>query len=394
MAYGFMARSATSCEAPRLDFSSTERTRGLRRKLVFVWENLGPTHYDRLRAVEADPAFAVAAIEFFAASTVHDGDSGGHPGLRRITLYPDASRPRRALWWRLLRAIWRERPDAVFLCHYERLPVFLTALALRLCGRRVYTMIDSKFDDKPRSIQRELVKTLAMAPYCGALVGSRRSAAYVRFLGMAARPVAEGFDCLDVAHLQGLSARPRGAVAHGLRHFLIVARLVPEKNLQLALHAFARWRAVAVHPRRLRIIGAGPADIALRNLAAELGIAGQVDFVGTQGRVAVAEAMRDALCLLLPSKQETFGFVVVEALAQGLPVLVSGNAGAVDGLIDNGVNGWIIDPCRPAVLIAAMARLDADGAAWAAASAVALAAAPRGDVRHFVRGVAALAGRG
>lgn len=362
-------------------------------KVVFVWENLGPTHFDRLRAVESGGAFSVTAIEFFATSTVYDWDSTGYPGLRRITLYSDGSRPRRALWWRLARAIWRQRAEAVFLCHYERPAVFLAALALRLCGRRVFTMIDSKFDDKPRAIRLELAKVLAMAPYRGALVGSRRSAEYVRFLGMGNRPVAEGFDCLDIARLQAAS-EGETSLPHAERDFLIVARLVAKKNIGFAIRAYAQYRMMAPHPRRLRIIGYGAGEDELRRLVAELGLEDAVLFESARDSDEVARMMCRSLALILPSIEEQFGFVVIEALAQGLPVLVSGNAGAVDGLVDNGSNGWIVDPHRPASLIAAMTLLDRDEQAWAAARKAALASAWRGDVRHFVDGIAALAGRG
>lgn len=103
--------------------------------------------------------------------------------------------------------------------------------------------------------------------------------------------------------------------------------------------------------------------------------------------------MRGALCLILPSTEEQYGLVVIEALALGLPVLVSANAGAVDDLVDNGVNGWIVDPHRPQALIAAMSLLDRDRATWEQAARAAAATAERGDVRHFVSGVAALLGR-
>jgi len=115
--------------------------------------------------------------------------------------------------------------------------------------------------------------------------------------------------------------------------------------------------------------------------------------MGAADSAGVAAAMRDALCLILPSTEEQYGLVVIEAFALGLPVLISSNAGAVDELVDNGVNGWIIDPHRPQALIAAMALLDRDRLTWVKAAQAAAATAERGDVRHFVSGVAALLGR-
>lgn len=360
-------------------------------KVVFAWENLGPSHFDRLLACAADPALEPVGIELFAASAVYDWGKPDSAGLRCLTLLP-----RRTGWhwaWlfiRLLKAVRRERPDAVYLCHYNELGIFLTALCLRLSGVPVYAMFDSKYDDMPRKLAREKVKSLMLLPYSGALAGSRRSAEYLRFLGLRKRPVVEGFDCLDVARLKALVPAGESLPTHAERDFVVVARLIREKNLELVLRGFALWRQQACHSRRLRILGSGPLEAPLKALAVSLDIADRVDFEGTAKPEAVARAMRGGLALLFPSVQETFGFVVIEALAQGLPVLISPVPGAVDGLIDEGSNGWVIDPHSPATLAEAMALLDRDEAVWQAASAAALASAERGDVAHFVAGVKAL----
>lgn len=366
-------------------------------KIVFAWENLGPTHFDRIHACAADPALEVTAIEFFGTSIVYDWDSAGLSGVRRLTLYPHGRSARRpGLWWRLLRACLAERPACVFLCHYSYPHVFVVALLLRVCGVRTITMIDSKFDDMPRTIGLEAIKALLLAPYHGALAGSRRTIEYLHFLGFRRRPVIEGFDTLDVARIrsQAGAVTDRESAPHAVRDFLIVARLIPEKNLELALRAYARWRKTAAHPRRLRVLGAGPLDASLRALARELGIAETVDFEGAASPVQVYATMTGALCLILPSVQETFGFVVIEALALGLPVLISSRPGAADGLIDNGVNGWVVDPYRCEGLAAAMALLDSDAATWQAASAAASASSGRGDVGHFLAAVKVLAQAG
>lgn len=360
-------------------------------KVVFAWENLGPSHCDRLLACNADPGLEPVAIELFAASTVYDWGDSGCEGLKRHTLLPRRTgRHWLSLFRALLKTIRHERPDAVFLCHYNELGVFFCALALRLGGVPVFAMFDSKYDDMPRWLPKERLKSLMLLPYSGALAGSRRSVEYLRFLGLRKQPIVEGFDSLDIARLQALIPAGERSPAHHERDFLVVARLIREKNLELVLHGYALWTQRARHARRLRILGSGPLEASLKGLADGLGIADRVDFEGSAGPEAVARAMRGGLALLFPSVQETFGFVVIEALAQGLPVLISPVPGAVDGLIDDGANGWVIDPHSPEALADAMALLDRDEAVWQAASAAALASAERGDVVHFVAGVKAL----
>ncbi|MGE8141576.1 glycosyltransferase [Novosphingobium sp. NPDC080210] len=362
------------------------------RRIAFAWESFGPSHLDRIEAAAA-AGWSVTAIEFSPASSEYLWEQGELAGARKVTLTRADERVGTIrLAWRLFRAVRRSGSDVAFLSHYNELRVFLAAVLLRLVGCRVITLMVSKFDDYPRLLWREVGKALMLAPYDGVLVASRRTADYMRFLGFRRRPIANSLDSLDLARLRRLGTAEE-AVAHADRDFLIVARLVEKKNLHFALRAYAEWTRNAVHPRRLRIIGYGHLEPELRALAGELGIADRVVFMGVAESAQVCQAMRDALCLILPSTEEQFGFVVIEALAQGLPVLVSANAGAVDELIDNGVNGWIVDPYRPQALIAAMALLDRDETVWTKASEAANTTAERGDVRHFVSGVAALLGR-
>lgn len=360
-------------------------------RLAFVWESLGPSHCDRIAAVAA-AGYPAAGIEFSGESCTYQWEHGAPAGGRRITLTGPGERPGPVrLGWRLFRAVRANRAQAAFLCHYQLPAVFFAALALRLTGCRVFAMIDSKFDDRPRSLWIEGVKGLLLAPYNGVLAGSRRTAEYMHFLGFRRRAVTGGFDSLDLARVRQPDSSGQ-TVDHARRDFLIVARLVPKKNLAFALRAYAAWLATAVHPRKLRIVGYGPEETGLRQLAAELGIADKIIFSGLASSAQVYRAMRRALCLILPSVEEQFGLVVIEALALGVPVLVSGKAGAVDALVDNGVNGWIIDPLRPQALITAMSLLDRDPAVWANARAAAATSAERGDVCHFVDGVRALLG--
>lgn len=361
------------------------------RRIALAWESLGPSHLDRVGAVAASGA-EVAAIEFADESRDYRWERDEPAHTRRITLCRPGERLGQVrLAWRLFRAVRGFGARAAFLCHYQEGAVFLAALLLRLTSCRVYAMIDSKFDDYPRVLWREAGKAFLLSPYDGALVGSRRTGEYMHFLGFRRRRVIGGFDALDLARIRR-AAPAAPDLSHQSREFLIVARLVPKKNLPFALRAYAAWAGQAAHPRKLRIIGYGAEEEGLRALAAELSIADQVVLTGPAASAEVYAAMRAALCLILPSTEEQFGLVVTEALALGLPVLVSANAGAVDGLVDNGVNGWIIDPYRPAALVAAMALLDRDEAVWKSASAAASASAERGDVRHFVDGVRALLG--
>jgi len=131
---------------------------------------------------------------------------------------------------------------------------------------------------------------------------------------------------VDLAEFESLP--PRGAFrsrhpAIGERPIvLFLSRVHPKKGLDLLIPAFARS---ALDDAVLVI--AGPAednhDAAVREMARRQGVADRVLLVGMlKGRDRV-EALVDAELFTLPSYQENFGVAVVEALAAGLPVLIS-----------------------------------------------------------------------
>lgn len=107
------------------------------------------------------------------------------------------------------------------------------------------------------------------------------------------------------------------------RIVLFLSRLNFKKGLDLLIPAFAR---VAAAHDDLHLVVAGPDDgmeQAARGWAAAHGVAGRVSFPGLLSGTAKLEAFRDAACFVLPSYSENFGIAVVEAMACGVPVLIS-----------------------------------------------------------------------
>lgn len=121
--------------------------------------------------------------------------------------------------------------------------------------------------------------------------------------------------------------------------FLCVARLSPEKRHALLLDAFAEAFG-DISDTRLRLVGDGPALASLEGQALALEIADRVDFVGGLPAARVRVEMEAADAFVLASDSETFGVVVIEALACGLPV-VSTASGGPDHLIDT-TNGILV----------------------------------------------------
>jgi glycosyltransferase involved in cell wall biosynthesis len=146
------------------------------------------------------------------------------------------------------------------------------------------------------------------------------------------------------------------AQGNGRVRCLAVARLVERKGLGELIRAFA------LLPRdryELEIVGRGPDERTLRELASRLGVAQEIRFAGSLDRAAVAQRYRDAHLFTLPSSAEAFGNVFAEALASGLPV-VGSNVGGIPELIEHGVNGLLVTPGNPQALAQAIQYLAED----------------------------------
>lgn len=98
---------------------------------------------------------------------------------------------------------------------------------------------------------------------------------------------------------------------------LMVGRLVEQKNQETVLRALARVK----RPWRLEIVGDGPRRSALERLAEDLGIAPRVQFRGVQEDVHSFFASADLF--LFPSRWEGQGIALLEAIASGIPSIVS-----------------------------------------------------------------------
>jgi glycosyltransferase involved in cell wall biosynthesis len=126
---------------------------------------------------------------------------------------------------------------------------------------------------------------------------------------------------------------------------LFVGRLSPEKGLGTLLSAWSTGKI----PLRLKIIGDGPMAQNVRSSAAGNT---DVEYLGAQPQNAVYREMAKAKFLVFPSEWfETFGRTVVEAFAQGTPVLAA-DLGAVRELVEDGVTGYRFAPGNVDALIA------------------------------------------
>ncbi|HMD51191.1 MAG TPA: glycosyltransferase, partial [Solirubrobacteraceae bacterium] len=160
---------------------------------------------------------------------------------------------------------------------------------------------------------------------------------------------------------------------------LFAGRLIPEKRVTLAVEAIA-IASTRIEGLRGVILGEGPEGPALRAAIAEHGLAETVSAPGFADGETLEAEMGRAMCMLLTSRREGYGMVVVEAAAHGTPsVVVAGEDNAAAELIVEGVNGTVAPRPDAEAVAEAIVRiheagqsLRRDTAAWFADNAEAL----------------------
>ena len=125
--------------------------------------------------------------------------------------------------------------------------------------------------------------------------------------------------------------------------FLSTSRLTPRKGIHHLVEAFAVAVKHARVPLELRLIGEGEQRESLEARVKELRVENQVKFFGRIEHDSLPQFYQEAHVFVLPSKNEGMSNAALEALASGLPLIVSGTGGMQE-LVTDGKNGLFIDP--------------------------------------------------
>ncbi len=181
----------------------------------------------------------------------------------------------------------------------------------------------------------------------------------------------------ELTVLEGIYAGPPGTPPEPAEPFVVFAgRHIPEKQAPALVPAIARART-RVPELRGKIFGDGPARPEVLRLIAKCGLDGAVEAPGFVAEDQLRSTLRRGLCLVLPSRREGYGLVVVEAAAMGVPsVVVRGPDNAATELVEEGQNGAVAESVEPDELAGAILRVHEAGpalrestAAWYEANA-------------------------
>ncbi|HUD49777.1 MAG TPA: glycosyltransferase family 4 protein [Candidatus Baltobacteraceae bacterium] len=376
-------------------------------RIMIVWGLWGPYHCRRFEAFRdhaEEQGHEATGISLFSGSRDYQWRSESLPEkVIHFDLGADETRfPLRRVV-RLLAIPWKVRPDVALLPSYDHWSLALNG-AMRAFGGRVVMMNDTHAGTARARGLKAAFKRQVVAGFHAGFVAGAPQRRYFSSLGLPEHKIFTGYDAVDNDYYASWAKEVRNAgpetrTKYGLppHYFLSLGRFVPKKNLTALIHAYRRVldssRDCQTH---LVLVGSGEEDLKLRSLCRELRLpvyekaeAGEtkadsganrtddappgVHFYGFRQieENPVFYALADAF--VLPSLWEEWGLVVNEAMACGLPVVVSRTAGCAEDLLPPGThgrlpdigirqNGFVFDPESPDSLARALIALASDTA--------------------------------
>lgn len=339
------------------------------KRVAVIFHRIGPYHFARLKA--AGCRLDVTAIELGGGDRTYAWSRlDGADRFERVTLFPDrdiSGEPASQVVRRVHEALEAARPTVVAIPGWSECGA-LAALAWSVEHRvPAVLMSESQEQDGARYVWKELPKSKVVRLCAAALVGGRPHVDYLAKLGLPRGRIFTGYDVVDNAHFAvGADVARQDAAVVRRRlalpepYFLASSRFVERKNLPGLLQAYARYQGSAGSEAwKLVLLGDGAQRPELEILAGRLGIADCVVMPGFEQYDELPAYYGLAGAFVHASALDPWGLVVNEAMAAGLPVLVSKSCGCAPDLVEPGRNGFTFDPHDVQALADLMGRVAA-----------------------------------
>lgn len=351
------------------------------KNIGILWAQYGPYHLVRARALEQEARpESVHLIELSSKTVLYDWarpESNSQQVHSLFTEKPAEELDPSVVFQRTRKCLKHLDIDVCLLPGYAPGSSLAAMLAAKSLGVKTVMMNESHAGTARATGARRLLKGILARSFDAALVGGTPQKRYFTGLGLPAERILTGYDCVDndlfarrADSARRQEQRYRRQLGLPERYFLSLGRLVAKKNLPVLIRAYQRFLrdSSGIQPH-LVLVGSGEQELHLKRLCVELSLpvyrrenSGTgvpvesnpepgVHFYGFRQieENPVFYALAEAF--ILPSSREEWGLVVNEAMACGLPVVVSRNAGCAEDLLGTFERGHpenqVADPIRP-----------------------------------------------
>ena len=335
--------------------------------VAVIFHHIGPYHHARLNA--AADRLSVIGIEWSAKGYDAWGAAATPARYHKVSLFPEATDhypDKIELRCAFSSALEQTNPDVVAINGWNNFGSLIAANCCLRRGRPMVVMSETSRQDEPRTWWKEAIKRRIVALYSAALVGGQRHAEYLVELGMPRERVFTGYDAVDndyfgrrTSEIRNSKFEVRNKRGLPANYFLASARFIEKKNLSTLIEAYGEYRRrseVATKiPWDLVLLGDGPLRETLESKLLTLNLNEHVHLPGFEPYDELPVYYALANTFVHASTTEQWGLVVNEAIASGLPVIVSERCGCVPELVQG--NGFTFDPTNEGELIARLIEM-------------------------------------
>jgi glycosyltransferase involved in cell wall biosynthesis len=354
--------------------------------------SFGPYHLSRLNACEKIPGFRFLPVSMAKNQSEYGWNLETDSRIQFVEPERYLESIRGKEWNQKLRVLLRNnRPDVVFIAGYSH-PAMLSLIVV--CGDESIPWIlmsDSRAVDAPRRRWQEATKERIVRLASSGFVAGNPHAEYLKSLGMPEDRISQGYDVVDNQFFRERAndCRQVSDAISTCNYFLASNRFIEKKNLLRLVTAYSLYAKSVPNRtsgasdtlnempmRPLVLLGDGPMKPKIEAHCQSLGIEivsgapwekdretfssrPTVFLPGFRQLDELPRFYSQAIAFIHASTVDQWGLVVNEAMASGLPVLVSRGCGCAPDLVQNEMNGWTFDPFNEDELADQMIRVAA-----------------------------------
>ena len=367
--------------------------------------NMVPYHHARWEAFAATTGNETHLLELTGRDEFRVLEFSSKSRYQRHTLFPSSGASGAEIRKAVADRLDALRPEVICVSGWG---LAVSLAALEWASRNwvpVVMLSESNEFDEARSTIKEWIKRRLVGLCASGLAGGTPQADYLVKLGLPRGRVFTGYDVVNnrffseevrkivenqalgkgcgrlpkVAPVGRHSPPEEGAVNQGSRvegeegianwpYFFACARFGKKKNLPGLIRAYARYRQLVLSTLDTRhstifdliIAGEGRERSLIEQTIRDCGVADHVRLVGAKGYGELPSYYAHASAFIHASTTEQWGLVVNEAMAAGLPVLVSNRCGCAADLVKDGENGSTFDPTNEEQMADLMLRISSD----------------------------------
>lgn len=346
-------------------------------KIWLTFLNYGPYHIARYYACRERLKTKIIPVSVAKFQGEYAWQSCSFQELKFIeTKEQLESVPGRTWYSKIKQQLRHEVPEVVFVAGYSHPAMISLILICRELRIPWVLMSDSRERDAKRNRSTEWIKKRIVKSANAAFVAGQEHVAYAQKLGFKEEKIFQGYDVVDNDYFYQNSVKNKiESVNKSGGYFLACNRFVPKKNIETLVNAYHQYSQLANRCqvqdtkmfRSLVLVGDGELKVAIANQCRRLGLRTyhcapwdshdlhemREPCVFLPGFCQISDLPKyyaNASVFVHSSVVDQWGLVVNEAMACGLPVIVSKGCGCAKDLVSDGKNGWTFEPKNVAEL--------------------------------------------